>query len=219
MTRKPATPVLTAALTVEVMAEHILTTYRAATDSELVDGTSWYARAHALARELSPDGVTIGAAVLAILSPRRSWPQNVALARVAFETAKELDSEGASTEAREATWSAFPTTGDQRGKLGRLFAGESPDAVVGGPKVRSFWQTIADPLSGGPAVIDRHAMAIALDRVVSADELKIGPADYARFVAAYGLASAVIGQAPAIVQAVTWVAWRRTRAVAFHGDI
>lgn len=216
---RTAAPVLSAHLTVEQMAAHILATYRAATDSELVDGTSWYARAHALARELSPGDVSLGAAVLAILSPRRSWPQNVALARVAFETARELESDGASSEAREATWGAFPTTGDQRRKLARLFSGESPDAVVGGPKVRSFWATIADPASGGPAVIDRHAMAIALDRVVSSDELKIGPADYARFVAAYGLASTVVGQAPAIVQAVTWVAWRRTRAVAFHGDI
>lgn len=194
---------------VDECAARIVATYRSATEDELVSGTEWYVRAHRLAGELSPNSVTLGAAVLAILSPRRSWPQNVALARQAFAEAAN----------GRVSWDDFPTTGDQRRKLARLFAGEDPDTVVGGPKVRSFWQTIADPHAGTDAVIDRHAMAVAEGRVFADDELRINAPTYADYVTAYAIASAVIGQAPAIVQAVTWVAWRRNNAQAFHGDL
>jgi hypothetical protein len=185
---------------------------RSATADELVSGTGWYVEAHALAAEIDPHDPVRGAAVLAVLSPRRNWAQNVTLARYAYATAAELIASGVSDDVWAGTWDAFPTTGDQRRKLSRLFRGEDPDAVVGGPKVRSFWQTIADPHSGGPAVIDRHAMAVAQGRTMSDEELKINKAQYAAYVHAYAIASAIIGQAPAIVQAVTWVAWRRNNA-------
>lgn len=199
---------------------HILATYNAATLEEWSDGRRWYHEAHALAAELAPADVALGAAVLAILSPRRAWPQNVTLARHAFATGLQLASEGASTDAREATWNAFPTTGDQRRKLARLFSGENPDTVVGGPKVRSFWQTITNPSDpDASAVIDRHAIAIAEDRPMASAELRINPATYAAYVDAYRTVSVMVGESPSVVQAITWVAWRRTRAVAFHGDI
>src|SRR5690348_11060048 len=136
MPRKPAV----STVNISECAARIVATYESATAQEKVDGAEWYVRAHRLAEELSPGNVALGAAVLAILSPRRSWPQNVALAREAFATALELDAYGVSDEGRQATWNAFPTTGDQRRKLARLFAREDPDTVVGGPKVRSFWQ-------------------------------------------------------------------------------
>lgn len=194
---------------VDACAARIVQTYRSATADELVHGTEWYVAAHRLAEELSPGNIPLGAAVLAILSPRRSWPQNVSLARHAFTEAAS----------GRVDWHDFPTTGDQRRKLARLFTGEDPDTVVGGPKVRSFWQTIADPYRGTDAVIDRHAMAVAEGRVFADSELRINRPTYADYVRAYAIASAIIGQAAAIVQAVTWVAWRRNNAQAFYGDL
>jgi hypothetical protein len=199
-------------------AARILDLYRSATAEELVDGAGWYARAHSLAVELDPQNVTRGAAVLAILSPRRSWPQNVALARSAYETDARMREAEVTPEGMAFAWSTFPTTGDQRGKLARLFAGEDPDAVVGGPKVRSFWQTISDPSKGGDAVIDRHAMAVAQGRVMNEDELKINKAEYAAYVEAYAIAATVLSVAPAIVQAVTWIRWRHINKINFAGD-
>lgn len=190
---------------------NILSVYNAATLEEWSDGRRWYSEAHALASELSPGNVPLGAAVLAILSPRRSWPQNVTLARHAFALA---------VLGQGADWASFPTTGDQRRKLARLFSGEHPDTVVGGPKVRSFWQTITDPANpDASAVIDRHAIAIAEDRPMASDELRINPVTYAAYVDAYRTVSVMVGESPSVVQAITWVAWRRTRAQAFHGDI
>lgn len=211
--------IATSSVDVSTCAARIVATYRAATDAEQVDGSEWYVRANRLAAELDPASPVRGAAVLAILSPRRSWPQNVALARRAYDTASELITAGVSSDVYAGTWEAFPTTGDQCRKLARLFADENPDTVVGGPKVRSFWQTIADPHTGTDAVIDRHAMAIAEGHVIAEEALKINAPTYAAYVEAYAIASSVIGQAPAIVQAVTWVAWRHSDAQAFHGDM
>lgn len=206
MPRKPATVTASALPT---LVANIVAIYRAAPLETYSAGRSWYIEAHNLAVELDPTDVRRGAAVLAILSPRRSWPQNVALAREAYSLALELDAHGVSTEGREASWNAFPTTGDQRRKLARIFAGEDVDTVVGGPKVRSFWQTMADPHGNtADAVIDRHAMAIAEDRVFAEEELKINPATYARYVDAYRIAAEELGEAPSTVQAVTWVHWR-----------
>lgn len=211
--------IATTNVNVNECAARIVDTYRAATSEELVSGTEWYVRAHALAEELDPHNPVRGAAVLAILSPRRSWPQNVTLARHAYAQASRMADLDVSPEGQAFAWSTFPTTGDQRGKLARLFAGVDPDSVVGGPKVRSFWQTIANPHVGTDAVIDRHAMAIAEGRVFSDNELKINKPTYDAYVEAYAIASSVIGQAPAIVQAVTWIAWRHNSAQAFHGDM
>lgn len=218
MPRKPAA---VTASPLSVLVENILSTYRASSLEDWSHGRGWYVEAHALAAELSPDNVPLGAAVLAILSPRRSWPQNVALARQAFAYAAEMAAKGISNPDQQSTWWAtFPTTGDQRGKLARLFAGEDPNTVVGGPKVRSFWKTITDPLhNDADAVIDRHALAIAEGRVMGTDELSINPATYAVYVRAYAEVAAIVGESASTVQAVTWVHWRRNNAVAFHGDL
>jgi hypothetical protein len=70
--------------------------FRQATPDQLAAGRDWYARARRLAEELAyrlPEShrhhgdVERAAAVIAVLSPRVSWPLNVRLARQAYSLA------------------------------------------------------------------------------------------------------------------------------------
>lgn len=210
MTRKPAIPT-------DAYVARIAETLSEAAHEHIAQGRAWYDGAHALARQIDPHDTLRGSAVLSLLSPRRSWPQNVSLARKAYETAAAL--QGVSDEGRQATWNAFPTMGDQRRKLHRLFEGESPLTVVTALKTGAFMRTIADPSDPYAVVIDRHAMAVAQGRTMGADELSLTPRQYEAYADAYREVAGTHGMPPSTVQAITWCSWRRTRAVAFHGDV
>lgn len=167
----------------------------------LEEGRRWYPAARDLAKRLDPSQPARGAAVIAVLSPRRSWPQNAALAEAAY--------------GMPAT--DVPTMGDQRRKLARLFAGEDPFTVVGGDKVRAFHATIVNP-AHPIAVIDRHAIAVVDGAPVTGDNLRITSRQYQDYSDAYALFAASVGEYVSTVQAATWIHWRRNYAVAFHGD-
>lgn len=168
----------------------------------LQEGREWYPAARALAHALDPSQPARGAAVIAVLSPRRSWPQNAALAEAAYGM-PAMD---------------VPTMGDQRRKLARLFAGEDPYAVVGGDKVRAFHATIVNP-AHPVAVIDRHAIAVVDGKPVGNDALRITSAQYRDYSDAYALFAYSVGEYVSTVQAATWIHWRRNYAQAFHGDM
>ena len=82
-------------------------------------GASWYADAGELCAAL-PGGARVGAGVVAALSPRVPWSVNVAAARDLLEGREVRGVLGANVE-----------------KARRIAAGEPPEAVLGGPKVRS----------------------------------------------------------------------------------
>lgn len=170
----------------------------------IAEGRAWYPAARAIAASLEPSNVPRAAAVLATLSPMRSWPQNARLARVAYA----LAAEGRVTDT--------PTMGDQRRKLARLFAGEAPLDVLGGDKVRAFYATIVDH-SHSVAVIDRHAVAIVEGR--PGNYPQPSGRKYDNYSDAYTLFAASIGEHVSTVQAATWIHWRRHYAQAFHGDM
>ena len=169
-------------------------------------GEGWYPAAHALAASLDPDDVLRGAAVIATLSPLRSWPQNARLARMAYA----LAAEGRVTDT--------PTMGDQRRKLARLFAGEDPRAVVVGQKTAAFMELINDPTDPFTVCVDRHALAVYYGRVLTNGEQSIGKRLYREVADAYREAAESLGILPSVVQATTWLHWRRNYAQAFHGD-
>jgi hypothetical protein len=134
---------------------NVLAVFRSASPEEVAEGREWYLKARALAEDLHPFGVERAAAVIAVLSPRRTWDQNVALARRAYELFLV-----------DGHVDALRTTGDQQRKVTRLLVdGENPDDVVSGPKVRAFWHTIAHPHDPRAVVIDRHAVDVAVGKV------------------------------------------------------
>jgi hypothetical protein len=135
-----------------------------------------------------------------------SWPRNVRLAQDAY-TGRKLGCLGRNAD-----------------KARRILAGEDPDTVVSGPKVRAFWLTIADPMNPEAVVLDRHAVAIAANKILD-DHTRQRLITGKRYEAAcelYRRAARIISKemgeewSPAEVQAATWCYWRRERALAFH---
>jgi hypothetical protein len=176
---------------------NILRIYRQATDAQIAEGISWYADAHSLALALSPDDVKRGAGVIAALSPRQDWAGNQRLAIRAF-----------------ADGHASGTLGDQIRKADRIIAGESPDDVLGGDKVRSFYGVIADPTDAHAVVVDRHAFDVAVGRVTDDGTRRWLSKSWAYgiYADAYRRAAKRVGISPSQLQAVVWVVWRETAA-------
>lgn len=180
------------------LARSIIATFGHATEDELTHGLQWYREAHELARELDPADPVRGAAVIAVLSPMTQWERNVRLARDAYAG---LPLGCLSSNATKAA---------------RILAGDDPDSVVKGQKVRAFWRAIMDPSEPSNVVIDRHAVEVAFGKVMTDDErnkildVKGG---YQSVCERYAFAAELLpGElSPVDVQAVTWVVWRRLK--------
>jgi hypothetical protein len=182
----------------------IIDIYREATVAELSEGLDWYKDAHAVACRLDPENPRRAAGVLAALSPRENWDRNIMLAARAYEDGQASGSLGANCT-----------------KANRILAGEDPLDVLGGSKVRAFFQTIADPMSDA-VVIDRHAFDVALGRVTN-DESRQALSRkgvYEAFAKRYVLAARELSKETGMdisasqVQAVTWTVWRRLKGLA-----
>jgi hypothetical protein len=183
--------------------DRLVTLYQSATPAELASGLSWYSDAHAVASELASshlrDTNTV-AAIIAALSPRTDWPQNVKKTRELLATG---DTYG---------------LGNGRDKAKRILSGEDPDGVLSGRKTRAFWSNIADPVNSRAVTVDSHAFDAAVGMVTNDDirkrtlERKGG---YEAVADAYRAAARVLGVAPHVVQAVVWTVWRN-RAGRFH---
>lgn len=183
-------------------------------------GERWYPDAHALAGELAaslPAGHPFhgdehrAAAVLARYSVQTSWPQNVRLARMAYAASQD-------PATALAGIMATPTLGATRRAVARLLVGgEDVSAVITSQKVSDFLRCIADPWNDSAAVIDRHALAIALGRPLARDEQGMSAKLYRTTADVYRAAAGEAGLLPLTVQAVSWVAWRNRYAVANHG--
>lgn len=181
---------------------NITSVFRSA-DAELIaEGVNWYADARLIADAFAakhdlPVHVTAG--VLAALSPLNSWGSNVNLAARMFASGGTL------------------TTGylhTNLAKARRIIAEGTIDAL-GGLKVNNFYLSI---ITGGAdgVTIDRHAYCLAHnDRSRSNDVPKLSPKRYAEIADKYRRASVILSKeygmplSPAVVQAVTWVVWRR----------
>lgn len=202
-------------MTTTLRTRNITKVFRLASAEQLAFGIEWYERARRLAVELEPADPRKAAAVIAVLSPRLAWSINVRLARQAY-----------------AMWAANPDSGhenvlalgkalpclDRNGvKAFLILAGSDPDSVVGGPKVRAFWHTIADPTDPRAVVVDRHAFDVAAGRVT--DDATRGATlgrrgGYDGLCDLYRRAAVILSRetgtviSPAMVQAVTWTVWR-----------
>lgn len=174
----------------------ILRAWDSATAADLAEGLAWYERAAQLADALSagtPFTRNQCAGVIAALSPRVTWDLNIRAAAQLVDAA--------------ATWQTMPDgpgLGANRRKAWRILHGETPDAVLSGPKVRAFFANIIGETE--PVTVDVWAARAALGY----DLPSFGPAAYARIELAYRNAASIIGHTPRDVQAAVWVYTRRT---------
>jgi hypothetical protein len=105
-------------------------------------GMAWYAKANGEARAMANDhglGTWETAAIIAVLSPRCSWENNLDDARLLLEHGEDNGFFAFESNVVKALW---------------IIEGVDPDSVLGGRKVRSFWQNIADPYGSLDVTLD-----------------------------------------------------------------
>lgn len=176
--------------------ENIVSVYDRATDAEREAGMAWYNIAHDFALSLDPNNVWRAAGVIAALSPNKQWNVNVAIARKSFETGIVSGSFGVMNSQGQ-----------------RIFDGEHPLDVLNGDKVRSFCEAIATNGNGTIATVDRHAHDIAMGRVFTEKERKIGKVLYRTMAMHYSEAAKEVGVSVNQIQAITWVRWRNEKGI------
>jgi len=190
--------------------ENIIRKSEAATPADRKHGEMWYREAHIQSFAVGQGNVERGAGIIAALSPRAPWDDNIAAARRLAQTGESWEKH--TLHAQDKGQVAV-----QNAKALRILAGEHPLEVLGGMKERSFYHNILDPENPEHITIDKHAHDIAMGipqgvrRTIP--ELGLGAKGrYQHFSDAYRAAADASGFViPNVLQATTWVTHREGR--------
>jgi hypothetical protein len=185
------------------MRDTLLRTWEAIPEGERtpqLEG-SWYAEARRAAQALAGEyNVPLHrvAGIIAALSPRIQWASNLRGAEAILHRAAypEVFGPGGTLEGLGRSVPGFPRNVH---KAERIAAGEAPEAVLGGDKVRAFYRAILGDRDA--AVVD-----VWMIRAVGEDVHKTftGPR-YARIAEALRQAAELAGIDVADFQAIVWV--------------
>ena len=175
------------------------------------DGAAWYFIAHADLRQMAKRQSTTletTAAVTAVLSPNSKWVRNLIDAenciRIAAVGGQAIDIKCGSY-------------GQNKLKAFLILRGESYQTVLGGNKVKSFFNNLCDPYDSYTVTVDGHAVAVALGvRIPLSKTPHLTDRQYNLIADAYRQAckeinaDRLVGQEllPSQVQAVCWVYYR-----------
>lgn len=195
------------------LARNFTDVYDLTSDLERARGAGWYTFAWNQARAYAETHWHHGtqrrtaqaAAILAVTSQNTGWDRNLELAVAVFRAKGDL------------TGGTFAPVRD---KCSRLFHGEDPWQVIGGPKVRAFYACIIAQGNCDDVVIDRHMAHIAFGQILEANQRNTklrqtkSRDGYGACVDALRQACRYINQrdgahwTPAKLQATLWCAWR-----------
>ncbi len=161
------------------------------------EGAAWYALVNAWCVDRADTyGVSVDtvAGIVAALSPRLRWEDNLA------DADRVLSGSSGACRALRANVA----------KAERILAGESPEDVLGGRKVRSFYRNILLVRLSLDVTVDVHmwrALVPARYSVGMADPVKVleRAGVYDAVADGIRLAAAVLNVAPLVLQAALWV--------------
>ena len=194
--------------------KNIISVYNLATVADTSLGQGWYGRALAFARNLAADyhlDVLTIVAVIASLSPRNRWERNMIDAESMVKVSAAGGDFGDLMSLKVCT---FPRNKE---KAARILSQNITDrdqllATLKGPKLQEFFNCILGDCED--VCIDGHAYCVWVgDRIALANVPSIGIKLRRTIKADYQEAANILSVAPHIVQAVTWVTWRRLHGV------
>ena len=168
------------------------TVERASADDWLA-GAEWYRVAHATAERLAADyrcSVDTAARVIAVLSPRKRWAENVAAAEIVLRAKRN----------RKGKPEIPGTLGANLDKAWRIVSGD-PDALRG-PKVERFYRNIMG--DDTEVTLDVWAMRAAGSPLDAPN----GERMYAIIADAYRAVAREYGIPVSALQAVAWIVVR-----------
>ena len=188
---------------------NITAVYDMASNDDMESGRSWYGRASEFCQTLADNyGRTLAdvAGIMSALSPATSFEQNV------IDTVNVLagnDHESVSTY------------GPQYAKaLDIRDTGLDPALAMGESKTAAFWLNIVNPSTSGRVTVDRHSARVAVDLTMTAVESYFyinTPAKYRVLERAYLAAAEKLDILPHVLQAITWITYRRLFTVPRNG--
>lgn len=185
---------------------NILAVFFSANTAEVCEGREWYSNANEYACALAYKyniHVESAAGIIAALSPNNRWSRNLTDAEALIQAYANGGDPG---DVKVTTFNK------NKAKAIAILEGADPLDVLGGRKVRAFYECIMDV---DAVCVDGHAYSIWLgQRVATTKTPSISAKLYEQIADDYRKATAQInnitGQhfTPAQVQAVTWVVWR-----------
>ena len=184
--------------------QNILAYMDMADEETAYEGRRWYSDAHTIGEQVSAllghDDPKYGIGILSALSPQMEWGDNI-------EQAMLFAKNG---------WSTMQTADNNR-KADKIANGVDPLSVLGGEKVRAFYQAILTPHADTTPVVDRHAMAVYCNYVPDRAKLSqaMGNARVMRRIqSAYTKAHSYYPELDRhAVQAITWILQRKMKEV------
>lgn len=187
--------------------KNIIAMFDRATEWDVAEGMTWYAEAFRLCTILAQkynQNVEVTAAVMAALSPRNRWSQNVKdTENVLAAAAEGLPAEDIKT----GTTNLFRDRAYEIARTGKI-------GLLKGPKVWSFWKDIVDHRGTDRVTVDVWAYRIAAGDLKAAPKLNYTV--YNDIEGQYQRAARKLGLRPLQLQAITWVAARRYARVKGH---
>jgi hypothetical protein len=173
------------------------------------EGMGWYDGAHSICADIATETgreTLQVAGVLAAFSPQTGWSENIRLTRQACEA--------------DGPSQVIGHTSNACGKVSNLlFGNKTPDEVLGGRKVRSFYRNVAYPDVSGAVTVDRHMIDLLVGRRGAVNDRileRIGAYQHAAGIIRGAAREA--GILPHQLQAITWVYWRKLHDVKFNYD-
>ena len=193
--------------------KNIINVYNQSSDEDIQQGHLWYKDANKIAEHLAIDyrmDISVTCAVIAVLSPRLRWEQNI------FDAEALIDAfyHGGYARAIKTKSSAFKAN---KMKAIDIMLGEydlesfyKVEERKSGLKVASFANCIRYPDDSNCVCIDVHATSIWVgERITKQNVYNITPKRYAVMSEDYRTAAQKLQMAPMDLQAITWVTWRR----------
>lgn len=191
---------------------NILSVYHRANSQDLIEGMLWYQRANTEAKNLGEKyGVSLQTAsgVIAALSPGNPWGKNLLDADTLIEA-----------WAGGARGRDLPLVGTYGWgnviKAEKILSWIDPLKVLGGMKVRAFYENILAPGESHAVTIDRHAKCLAWNLpsfrngfASSESNATVRDNEYRYLAWHYERTARRLGLLPSQLQAVCWVTWKR----------
>ena len=198
---------------------NILAVFFAAGPAEIEEGLNWYLHANQVTKRLAKDydlanNYGTVAALIAALSPNNKWDKNVRDAEALLKCARH---------GGDPSGIKVSTYGKNKEKAITILNGGDPEEVLGGKKVKAFYDCIIDGDNGdcNSVCVDGHAYSIWLgQRVSTSSTPTITPKLYDKIAGDYRIATDQINKIigteknpspyrPCDIQAITWITWRK----------
>ena len=172
--------------------QNILRVANSASESSIQEGLQWYSEAADIAISLGR-GLKAGAGVLAALSPNKSWPETVRLAKRGAECGVFSGSFASAIRKANTIWDMDL----------------DPSLVLVGKKEQAFYHAIVNRGRTFVVCVDRHAASVAKGRPLNSKEARINKREYDMIAHCYRVAARSLFWWPAELQAIVWVEWRK----------